>query len=683
MRFAVPGGVVAILLMATGAEGQESFRLDPVVLVSAARDARPLLDTPVSATVLEGEALDVKQATDFQELIGDAPGLTIEGGPRSMAQEPNIRGFENDQVVLRIDGGRFNFDQAHRGRFFIDPDLVQRVEIVRGGGSTLYGSGALGGVISLETRDVDDLLAPGDNFGGRLLGGYASNGEIGQASASLAGRSGSFDALGYLGWRPMGEDLVDGGGNDIEASELDVRNGLLKLGFEPNAANRIEITGSLYRDEGVVPVNGNDVSDPTTDVDRDADVSFARLGWEFQPEGSNLIDLSMLGYYNELEITEDRLSDGRADETRYDTAGFEVVNRSSFVAGVPVEVVYGVEGFRDSQSGIRNGEARPQFPDAEATTLAAFAEATVRVTDRLEIVPGLRYDNYRRDPDAADLDDVEEGFFSPRLGISFRPNENWQVYGNVARAFRAPSLTELFVDGVHFATPGFPLGPGATFTGINNFVPNPDLEPEKSTQIELGARYAATGVFRAGDVLSGSVNAYYADVEDFINQTVTFVDFSTATPVPGGILVSGTTTAENVDATLWGFEGEVSYDAGLWFGGLILTVPRGENDDGAPLGSIPQDRVSATLGLRPADPWAFGVEATYAAEKDDMPEDGPPGDAWTTVDLFGSWTPQAPQFQGAVLRAGIDNLFDEEYSIFPNGLNQPGRTYKVTATVLF
>ncbi len=78
--------------------------LDEIV-VSAARDPRPLLDTPASATVREGEALAVRQATDFQELIGDVPGLTIEGGPRSIAQEPSIRGFQNDQIVLRVDGG--------------------------------------------------------------------------------------------------------------------------------------------------------------------------------------------------------------------------------------------------------------------------------------------------------------------------------------------------------------------------------------------------------------------------------------------------------------------------------------------------------------------------------------------------------------------------------------------------
>ena len=681
MKTAVSAGVLA--LISFSATAQESFVLDPILVTSAARDARPLLDTPMAVSVIEGEALDVKQATNFQELIGDAPGLTIEGGPRSMAQEPNIRGFQNDQIVLRVDGGRFNFDQAHRGRFFIDPGLVQRVEIIRGGGSTLYGSGALGGVISMETRDVADLLAPGDSFGARILGGYSSNGQIGQTSATVYGRQGRFDALGFFGWQPMGENLEDGGGVEIRSSALDMANGLVKFGFEPNAANRIELSGSLYKDEGTVPVNGNDVGDPDSDVDRDADVSTAQIVWTYAPPESELIDLSVLGYYNALDITEDRLRDGRRDETSYDTTGFEVVNRSRFTAGVPMTLVYGVEALRDTQSGTRNGEAKPQFPDAEADTMAAFAEATINLTDRLEIVPGLRYDNYQRDPDAPGLADVDEDFWSPRLGISFRPTESWQVYGNVARAFRAPGLTELYNDGVHFAIPGFPLGPGMSFSGINSFVPNPNLKPEKSTQFEIGARYASGNVFREGDTLTASMNAYYADVDDFINQTVTFIDFSTATPVPGGLVVGGTTTSQNVDAKLWGFEADLDYDTGFWFGGLTLTVPRGEDDDGGALGSIPQDRLSASLGIRPADPWAFGVEATFAAKQDDVPEGSVPADAWTVVDIFGSWAPPSPQFDGAVLRAGIDNIFDEEYAIYPNGLNQPGRTFKISATVQF
>lgn len=672
------------VVAASGVSAQDAgFMLDTITVTSASRDARPLLDTPVAATVLEGEALAVKQATNFQELIGDQPGVLIAGGPRPIAQEPNIRGFSDDQIVMRYDGGRSNFNDAHRGRFFIDPDIIQRIEIIRGGGSTLYGSGALGGVIAIDTKDVADLLPDGEAWGGRLASGWSSNGEIGQASATLYGRQGGFDALGFIGWQPMGADLEDGSGDSIRASQIDIGNALVKFGFEPNEANRIELGGTFYKDDGTTPPNANAVATGANEVDRDAEVSMARLSWDYAPPGSQLVDLTALAYFNGLEITEDRNADGRNDVTKYETWGIDVTNRSTFTAWRPATLVYGVEAFRDTQEGQRDGAPRTQYPDAEATTLAAYAEATIDVTDKLQIVPGLRYDFYDRDPDDADLDSVDEGFFSPRLGFSFRPNDSLQIYGNVARAFRAPSMIELYNDGVHFAMPGFPLGPGVEFSGVNYFIPNPDLEPEKSTQFELGARFSRQELFRAGDSLDLTATAYYADVDDFINQTVTMFDFADPVFGPGGMVVNGTTTAENVDARLWGFEGTADYDAGGWFAGLILTIPRGEEQGGGALGSIPQDRLTVSGGFRPAFNWELGARATFAAKQDDVPADSPPADSWTTVDLFGAWTPQIAALEGTVFRAGIDNLFDETYSIYPNGMNQPGRTFKVSAAAAF
>ena len=695
MRLGV--GAAAALALAAGTAGEtgeqekpapeappaETLILDRILVDAATRDTRPLLEATDTVSVREGEALADHQATTFEELMDDIPGVSIGGGPRGISQEPNIRGFTDDQIVLRFDGGRFNFDQGHRGRFFIDPEAIERIEVIRGGGSTLYGSGAMGGIISIETRDVDDMLAPGRSFGGRLRSGWSSNGETGQASATLYGRAGRFDALGFLGWQPMGTDLEDGSGKAIRDSEIDATNGLLKLGFEPDSANRLELGLSRYHDVGTTPPNANAAASVDTNVAREADVNTVRLGWDYTPAANDLIDLSVLGYYNGLEISEDRNADGRLDVTDYETLGFEAVNRSRLHWGRPVTFVYGFEALRDSQSATRDDGPRPQFPDATAVTLAAFGEATIAVTDKLDIVPGLRLDSYGRDPDTAGLDSVDETFLSPRIGISYRPTESWQIYGNLARAFRAPSLTELYNDGVHFAIDGFTLGPGLTFSGVNNFVPNPDLEPEKSTQLEFGTRFEGQSVIRSGDRLALGVNGYYADVEDYISQTVTFMDFGTITPGAGGMVVSGTTTTENIDARLWGFEAEAEYDARLWYAGLALSIPRGEAKDGGPLGSIPQDRLTATLGLRPSETWELGTRATFAADQDDVPEGSVAGEAFTVVDLFAAWRPQAGPLEGTVFRAGIDNLFDETYTIYPNELPQPGRTWKISAAVTF
>ncbi|APX14100.1 hypothetical protein BWR18_19765 (plasmid) [Tateyamaria omphalii] len=666
---------------ATTVQAQDvPVELPPLILGTALRADRDIRDTPVAASVVSGETLERRQADTIEELIGDVPGVSIEGGPRSVAQEINIRGFQDEQVVLRFDGGRFNFNRAHSGRFFFDPDIVQKVEVVRGGGSTLFGSGAIGGVVAVETKDVEDLLLPGQTTGARLRFGYSDNGQVWSPSATVYGDYGSFDALAFIGGREFGTSLEDGNGDEILRSEVDSLNGLIKLGFEPTEDQRFELNLSYYEDDGLVPPNANTEADPDprtgNDSERSAEIFTYRMSWDWNPEGSDLVDLSVLLYGNTLEIQDDRIRDGRADFTEYDTIGFEVTNRSRFDVGVPVDLVYGVEAFRDEQSGTRNGAARVQFPDAEATTLGVFAEATFGVTDRLDLIAGVRFDQYDRDVDDPTLEDADDDFLSPRIGFSFRPNDDWQIFGNIARAFRAPTLTELYNDGVHFS---YGFRNGVEFT--NNFLPNPDLEAEESTQVELGARFDRANMFRPGDSLRLSANAYYADVENFIDAIV--FEPGQGPRVPGSPTVLATSTQRNIDAELYGFEAELDYDAGNWFGGLALTLPEGEAKNGEELGSIPQARLTATLGYRPTSEWTVGARATFAGDQNDVPETGRPGEAFTVVDLFGSWAPERGPLQNAVFRAGIDNVFDEQYVIYPNELPQAGRSIKLSASFQF
>lgn len=130
-------------LTATSAQAQDGYDLGALILQSALRDDRPLLEIPVAASRVGREEIEAKQAGDFATVLTGVPGLIITGGPRGIAQEPNIRGFSDEQLVYKLDGGRQNFGLAHKGRFFLDPDMVQSVEVVRGGGSTLHGSARL------------------------------------------------------------------------------------------------------------------------------------------------------------------------------------------------------------------------------------------------------------------------------------------------------------------------------------------------------------------------------------------------------------------------------------------------------------------------------------------------------------------------------------------------------------
>ncbi|MEM6934323.1 MAG: TonB-dependent hemoglobin/transferrin/lactoferrin family receptor, partial [Pseudomonadota bacterium] len=613
--------------------------------------------------------------------VSDIPGVSIDGGPRSLAQEPNIRGFADNQIVLRVDGGRQNFNLGHQGRFFFDTAFLKTVEVAKGGASTLYGSGALGGVLAVETFDASDFVLDGETFGGRVTAGYQSNGDIYNLSGIGASDFGQLDLL--FGYAVQDGDNIDiGGDSELELSERDTVNGLFKIGFEPTDDQRIEFSFSQYDDERTVPAAPDQLLDPAQfpSVDREGTTRDLRLSYEFNPENSSIIDLSVLVYYTDIEIDAVPTTPPSpfappiipsSAETDFETLGFEVVNRSDVTLGsTPVALVYGFEYFEDQQ---RADYTDPfDLAGADATTIGVFVDGTFELSPVLEIVAGVRFDSYDRDPQDATLDDVEEEFFSPRLGVIYQATDEVTIYGNLSRAFRAPTISELYQDGAHF-----PVG----LTEFNNFVPNPDLEPEVSDQVEIGMRFDGDGVFAEGDRLQFGAAAYYAEVDDFID---TFVgpDFPAFGP-PVQI-----TQARNTDATLWGLELELSYDAGSWFADLGLQIPRGEDDNGDGLGSIPQDILTATFGFRPTNELELGIDLLFAAEKDDTaPEGSPPeeapADSYTVVDLFGSYAPSGGVLSSASIRFGVDNVFDEEYVAYPSEVPMPGRSFRASITYDF
>ncbi|GAW34274.1 heme/hemopexin utilization protein C precursor [Roseovarius sp. A-2] len=672
------------------AAAQDTFRLPDIVIFGAARDERALLDTPNAASVVGEEEIRRRQPSTYAEMLDDVPGLSIEGGPRGVSQEINIRGFQDEQVVLRLDGGRQNFNLAHRGRFFTDPMILKQVEVLRGGASTLFGSGALGGVVFTDTKDARDVIDPGKTVGGEVSTGYNSNGNEWKYGATGAVQHGAFDALIFLSGRDRGSDIEDGSGADIVDSQIDSENYLLKFGVEPADGLRFETSYQRYEDDGVTPPNTNVQGTPTTSVNRELTHEAVRAGVEWNPAGNPLVNANALFFYNNTEVREDRIFDGRFDTTDFETVGFEITNISEFDIGVPVALSYGFEVFEDRQTGTRDGAPRAQTPDAKQQFYAAFAQADFTVTPTLTLTAGLRYDVIDTKPEGGFASRSDEEF-SPKLALSWRPTENTQVFASASRSFRAASLTEMFPQGVHFiAGPGFPLGgPGSPFfTGVNEFLPTPTLRPETADQIEIGMRHRIDGLFWRGDRLDLSGNIYYAEVDDFIDTVVTFIDPATTgfNPVTGRLEVAGSTTSRNIDARLYGLELSADYDAQSWFGGASLSVPRGERRGGAgELGSIPQDRLVLTGGLRPAPGWELGARATFLRKLDagDLPAGTQPVAAAEVFDVFASWQPQRGMLEGTLISAGVDNVFDENYRIHPNGLNNPGVTAKLTISRRF
>ncbi|MEM6664228.1 MAG: TonB-dependent hemoglobin/transferrin/lactoferrin family receptor [Pseudomonadota bacterium] len=677
-----------------GQSANEELIGEPITVFGGSRDDRQLLETPNSVSIVNETEIRRKQAATYEELLGDVPGLTIDGGPRGIAQEINIRGFTDDQVVLRVDGARQNFNLAHRGRFFTDPEILKQVEVLRGGSSTLFGSGALGGVVSLETKDASDLLDPDDTWGGRVTLGYNSGGDQLLGAATLAGQAGDFDVLGFLSYRPMGSDLEDGAGDPIRESDIDILNGLVKLGYEPGDV-RFEISLQRYQDEGVTPAAADDVATVTTTtvvgnpVDRELTSTNARAEVTWDPD-NELIDLSALAYFNLIDVTEPRIADGRLNETEFTTIGFEVVNRSDLDFGLPVRMSYGIEAYQDEQKATQNGAPRLSAPDAKAQYASVFMQGDISLTEELTLTPGIRFDYFGLRPDRATFADRDESDFSPKLALQWQPTDEWQLWVSGSRSFRAPSLTELYNDGEHFPI-FFPLNatqvpagvPVGTFLNGNFFVPTPDLEPERSTEVSAGVRFQDEDVAWQGDTLNFSLNGYYAEVDNFIDLVVVLADPAFFQPSGSPFapnFISGSSTNRNVDATLWGVEAEVSYDNPDFFLGSTLTIPRGKQNGGGNLGSIPQDRLTFTGGVKPLDGLEVGGRVTLLSAQNDVVfavgQQRTPGTA--LFDLFLTYDPDSGPLEGTFFAAGIDNVTDRKYRLVGNDLNQPGRTFKVS-----
>nr|WP_276208051.1 TonB-dependent receptor plug domain-containing protein [Halomonas socia] len=134
--------------------------LAPLV-VTGTRTPTDTFRAPLIIDTLDRHDPTLSTATRLEDALGSQPGLTVAGQGRRNGQTSSMRGFDRNGVLVRLDGIRQDIDTGHLGNVFVDPGLLREVQIARGALSSLYGSNAMGGVISLDTVDAGDLLRPG------------------------------------------------------------------------------------------------------------------------------------------------------------------------------------------------------------------------------------------------------------------------------------------------------------------------------------------------------------------------------------------------------------------------------------------------------------------------------------------------------------------------------------------
>ncbi|MEL7061261.1 MAG: TonB-dependent receptor, partial [Acidobacteriota bacterium] len=503
------------------------------VTVAATGTERSLGETPGKVDVIQAEEIERRGLNGFDDLVRYLPGVELDGDlGRFGTSGFRIRGIGGNRVLTRVDGvpnaEQFDFGPFTVTQLALDVDALESVEVVRSAGSALYGSDALGGVVDLTTRDPRSYLN-GESRALALRGGY--DGRSDELSEAIV------FALGSDAWRASvlysrrdGDELDNQGTNGAENSSRTEPNPidrssnqvLAKLGYSQSETSDFVVSAEWFDSDAETEVfSSRSSGSPFASAILDSDGTDTQERWRLSLEQTWVRETvafdSLLArlYVQDAEteqVTLERRLPFQGESIRdgllsfdQQTFGLDLDFYRSLGRGDELGVLtYGVDWQEDSFDQLRDrtefviatGEPVPTtlalptkyFPESDIEELGLFVQAQLALFDgRLEVVPGVRYDEYSLDADQNDAIflsgnpgspppvDLDTDSVSPKLGVVFQATDTFSVFGQYARGFRAPPMSAV--------NNGF-----TNFGGGYRTLASPDLEPETSDNLEFGVR---------------------------------------------------------------------------------------------------------------------------------------------------------------------------------------------------
>ena len=629
VRASVLFNAALVVCVASPASAQVEQVLDPITVL-ATKTEEQAIDALAPVSTVRQEQIDQIMPSQTSDLFVGMPNVSVQQRADDPATAINIRGLQDfGRVNVVIDGARQNFQRTGHsadGAFYLDPELLGAVDVVRGPSATIYGSGAIGGVVSFRTKDVDDILKPGERWGGLLHGMVGSNtsqiltsaiaaARIGQNVDIVAGgtyRNNDNYKTGTKGSPPGPPYAGPGPGQEVPNSGFETETGLAKVTVRPAEGHTVRITGLAYNSDYVAGQPGE------SNFGTIARQYIATGGWRYSRPDDRVFDFDANAYWTRTVNEQTKtccVSDpftGALGSTRsfaVNTTGFDLHNTSRFDWGITRNAItFGADAFFDDVTNVDPTGTGDLFtPNGRRTVAGAFAQWKTEIANVIEGIAAARYDNYElRGGGVASSGER----ISPKITLGIKPLQGITLYGTYAEGFRAPAVTETLISGTH--------PPPALFF----FLPNPTLRPEVGRNLEAGVNVKFDNVITANDRLRAKFNLFQNDITDFIE--LTFVPF---------IGPSGPCFAppfcfqyQNIaQARIEGAEFEGTYDSGDWFLGLAASQIRGTNETTrGPLLTIPPAQITTTVGGRFFDrKLEVAVRWTHLAAK--TVEDIPPG----------------------------------------------------------
>ncbi len=669
------------------------------VVVTASGFEQDLKQAPASISVINRQQLEERRVTSIADALTDVEGVDVRGGTgKTGGLNISIRGLPSDYTLILIDGRRQNVagDITPNGfgetsTSFLPPiSAIERIEVIRGPMSTLYGSDAMGGVVNIITRAV------AREWGGSVTfeRGIPQDSEFSDTTSTNFYLNGPIkdDKLGLA----LRGSYLTRGEADLRASNVD--------GLEVSRRGPSPVESDIYSVGGKLTLKANAEHDFWLDLDR------SRQWYNNDESQLGTLDVpgNYAGYADYLRFNRDqaaighvgRFSIGRLESSLMynvtETMGRTIPNlasnsplRSRLTPGdgrklETTNIVF------DSKLITPIGESHVltsgvQFWDAEMQdglvpekyrqkTYSLFAEDEWMLREDLTATLGMRYDRH----------DAFGGHVSPRAYLVWNATDNWTVKGGVSRGYKTPRLNQLH-GGLN----------GVTAQGRTLTIGNPDLKPETSTSTELGLLYDNLGGFTAGATLFH--NRFRDKIAD--GNPIPNCDSSAAPNQPGCVSIGALPTQlefgqlTNLDrATTQGIELATRIPlAQRWSLSMNYTYTDSEvknnGEANGKLSDTPEHMANATLRWDVNDRFNTWLRAEYRGTARRF--EGDPGRltgdnlrAYEAVGDLRSWTmlhlgASYKVTDSVTLGGNIYNLLDKDFLKYRSYVNGAGETVYV------
>ncbi|MCB1205823.1 MAG: TonB-dependent receptor [Verrucomicrobiae bacterium] len=660
--------------------------LDVPLVVTPTREVAPSVFSPYSVATLSADTIVDRLGRTLPELLAETPSVMVQKTAHGQGS-PFIRGFTGYRNLALIDGIRLNNSVFRDGpnQYWntIDPYSVRSIELVKGQGSVLYGSDAIGGTLNVLTaRPV--YAESGFLSGGRTFGRWSS------AEQSYTGRVEGYvseaDQYGFL-FGFTGKDYGDlrtAGQGENPNTGYEEWDADLKAEFFLNPDTRLTFLhqqvhqNDAWRTHSTtygIPWRGTTIgSDQRRSLDQDRHLTYLQL--EGNPGG--VIDHYLISVSHQRQAEEQyrvrAIGDGRINVSGFDVdtygtmAQFSSDTNAGYLTYGASYYIDRVDSYRDNftKSGAYDTRSiQGPVPDDSTYELAdVFVQDRISLNDRLDTWLGARATLAQADVGRAEdpvtgratsfEDEWTSVVGSGRFLYDLDGSDTLALFGGVSQGFRAPNLSDL--SRLDLARSG------------EIETPSPGLDPEKFTSMEIGVR-------RDLEDTRLSLAYYHTDIKDLIvgNRTGRIVDGSQeVTKINGG------------EGYVNGFEFEI--EQGLTeeltlFG--WLSWQDGDLESGGvrePLSRIMPFSAEAGIRWQPCDDAWVELLAYGAAKQDLLPARDtldtqriPPGG--TSGYVIGTVRGGYELGNGLTLTAALENFTDESYRVHGSGINGPERNF--------